>query len=310
MAVSGKDDEDVAQQQAQKVVFFTDVNFDSIRVKPKTRNPDRQKQCFPIKYIDSKIKGGRNLQELSVSFCLGHPDQKEVNTVISQAKAYQRDLSMPPENPQNLSIGIKFTDPEVVEWITHLNESLLRQLEETGVTAADPVRPDIPVDELKQLFKPPFTPTDDGGYVGYFSFTDDSLRTKPMAGRMSKMPVFEVQPYGYDTEESKIVLYSEERRQIHYSEIKAQEDYCMVIFTLGAMRLDSMTSGNRGSRYPYIGSKLYLEKMVVLQTKEEDTPAAVNYDDMASLMGSRIAVRVVRGEGEEGEHHSKRVRAE
>ena len=89
------------------------------------------------------------------------------------------------------------------------------------MTAQDPVRPDIPVDELKQLFKAPFTPTDDGGYVGYFFFTDDSLRTKPMAGRMSKMPVFEVQPYGYDAEESKIVLYSEDRRQIHYSEIKS-----------------------------------------------------------------------------------------
>ncbi len=60
--------------------------------------------------------------------------QTQVNTIISPAKAYQRDLGMPPENPQNLSIGIKFTDPEVVEWITNFNNALLQQLKETGVT--------------------------------------------------------------------------------------------------------------------------------------------------------------------------------
>jgi len=68
--------------------MFSEIKFDNLRVKPKTRNPDRQKQNFPVKYIDSKIPGGRNLQELSVSFLLGHPDQQNVNSIISPAKAY------------------------------------------------------------------------------------------------------------------------------------------------------------------------------------------------------------------------------
>ncbi len=70
------------------------------------------------------------------------------------------------------------------------------------------MRPDIPLEALDEQFKPPFTATDDGGFVGYFSFTDDSLRTKPTQGRPSKMPVFEVQPYDFDSEEDKLVLYS------------------------------------------------------------------------------------------------------
>ncbi len=83
----------------------------------------------------------------------------------------------------------------------------------------------------------------------------------------------------------------------------------MVFFTLGAMRLDNMTMGNRGARYPYIGSKLYLEKLTVLKTRETEAAPAVDYDDMASLMSSRISVRVVKGDGED-EHQSKRVRNE
>jgi hypothetical protein len=126
---------------------------------------------------------------------------------------------MPAENPHLLSIGIKFSDPEVVEWISQFNAALLDQLKSRGVTAVDPVRPDIPVEELDGLYKPPFTPMDDGSYVGYFFFTDDSLRTKASTGRMSKLPGFKVQPYGYDNEADEIVLFTDEQRSIHYTEI-------------------------------------------------------------------------------------------
>ena len=321
-AHGGHGEEETTQQAVQKVVYYLDVKFDHIRVKPKTRNPDRQKQCFPIKYVDSQSKGGRNLQELTVSFCLGHPVQSLVNTIISPAKAYQRDLSMPPENPHNLQIGIKFTDPEMVDWITNFNAALLQQLKDTGVTQVDPMRPDIPVEALDEQFKSPFNKTDDG-YVGYFAFTDDTLRNKPSQGRPSKMPVFEVQPYDYDEGENKLILYQEERRQIHYSDIVPQSDYCMVIFSLGAMRLDNMTMGNKGTRFPFIGSKLYLEKLTVLKTREVEAAVPVDYNDMASIMSSRFNVQVVKGaetasaegegEGADGEgfdHQSKRARGE
>lgn len=126
---------------------------------------------------------------------------------------------MPSENPHNLSLGIKFTDPEIVEWIDNFNAALLNQLKESKVTAVDEARPDIPPEQLEAHFKPPFTPTDDGGYVGYFAFTDSSLNAKAIPGRTSRMPRFERQPYGFDAETNEIVLYSDEKKQIHYSEI-------------------------------------------------------------------------------------------
>ncbi len=60
-----------------------------------------------------------------MSFLLGALEQQNVNSIISPAKAYQRDPSMPPENPHSLQIGIRFTDPEICEWISMLNQSLL-----------------------------------------------------------------------------------------------------------------------------------------------------------------------------------------
>jgi hypothetical protein len=68
--------------------MFSEFKFENVRVKPKTRNPDRQKQNFPIRYVDSKLPGGRNLQEMQVAILLGHPDQQNVNSIISPAKAY------------------------------------------------------------------------------------------------------------------------------------------------------------------------------------------------------------------------------
>lgn len=45
------------------------------------------------------------------------------------------------------------------------------------------------------------------------------MRNKATSGRPSKMPVFEILPYGYDKDADEIVLFSEEQRAIHYSEI-------------------------------------------------------------------------------------------
>lgn len=191
-----------------------------------------------------------------------------------------------------MQLGIKFTDPEIVEWITNFNAALLNQLKTSGVTATDPSRPDIPVEELDTLFKPPFTPTDDGGYIGYFSFTDDSLRIKDMPNRPARLPTFEIQPYGYDAENDEIVLFTDEKRPISYHDIVPQDDYCMVVFSLGAMRLDSMSMGNKGTRYPFIGSKLYLDKLILLRTKEIEAPEAEPQDDLANLLGKRVRVRV------------------
>jgi hypothetical protein len=53
--------EEEAPTQSQRILMFSEIKFENLRVKPKTRNPDRQKQNFPVKYIDSKIPGGRNL---------------------------------------------------------------------------------------------------------------------------------------------------------------------------------------------------------------------------------------------------------
>lgn len=66
----------------------------------------------------------------------------------------------------------------------------------------------------------------------------------------------------------------------------------MVVFSLGAMRLDSMSMGNKGTRYPFIGSKLYLDKLILLRTKEIEAPEAEPQDDLANLLGKRVRVRV------------------
>jgi hypothetical protein len=127
--------------------------------------------------------------------------------------------------------------------------------------------------------------------VGYFSFTDDSLRTKEPAARPAKLPLFEVQPYGYDAANDEIVLFTDEKHTINYQDIVPQEDYCMVVFSLGAMRLDSMSMGNKGTRYPFIGSKLYLDRLIVLRNKEIEAPE-LPQGDLASLLGKRVRVRV------------------
>lgn len=291
---------------SQKMMMFSSIDLDKLCVKPKTKNPDRQKQCFPIKYTFSKIPGGRNTQDIQISILLGHPDQEKVNTIISHAKAYQRDPSFPPENPQNLSIGVKFSDPEIVNFIARFNDAFLNQLKTTGVTAMDPMRPDIPVAELDAHYKPPFTPTDDGGFVGYFHFTDDSLRKVPTA-RPSRMADFEEHPYAYNEETGKIRLLTKENRKIHYTEVVPQESYCMVVFSIGAMRLDTMSMSNKGARFPFIGSKLYLEKMILLRAKESEGVDASS-ESVADLLSQRIAVESEPAEEEEG--GGKRFRSE
>lgn len=70
----------------------------------------------------------------------------------------------------------------------------------------------------------------------------------------------------------------------------------MVIFSLGAMRLDAMSQSQKRSPYPFIGSKLYLEKLILLEARELDAAEGVDMDDTAKMLSSRVAVRA---EGEE-----------
>lgn len=84
------------------------------------------------------------------------------------AHAYRRDPGSPPEKPHVLSIGVKFSDPVMVEWIEKFNSTLLQLIKETGV-ASDIV----PIEKTDQVFKTPFVKGDDG-YIAYFSFTDPS----------------------------------------------------------------------------------------------------------------------------------------
>jgi hypothetical protein len=91
------------------------------------------------------------------------------------------------------------------------------------------------------------------------------------------------------------VLFTDEKHAINYQDIVPQEDYCMVVFSLGAMRLDSMSMGNKGTRYPFIGSKLYLDRLIVLRNKEIEAPE-LPQGDLASLLGKRVRVRVENDE--------------
>ena len=70
--------EDEGPERSQRVMLFAEIDNSKWVVKPKTKNPDRQKQNFPIRYVDSKANG-RNLQEINISVLLGHPDQTNVN---------------------------------------------------------------------------------------------------------------------------------------------------------------------------------------------------------------------------------------
>lgn len=63
----------------------------------------------------------------------------------------------------------------------------------------------------------------------------------------------------------------------------------MVVFTLGAMRLDSMSMGNKGTRYPFIGSKLYLDKLILLKNKEIESVAEES--SLTNLLSKRMRVR-------------------
>jgi hypothetical protein len=77
----------------------------------------------------------------------------------------------------------------------------------------------------------------------------------------------------------------------------------MVVFSLGAMRLDSMTMGNKGTRYPFIGSKLYLNELIILKYNEvEQAPA--EEQSLSNLLGKRIKVRETTSDD------SKRARPE
>jgi len=68
------------------------------------------------------------------------------------------------------------------------------------------------------------------------------------------------------------------------------------------MRLDTMTMGNKGARYPFIGSKLYLDRLFVLKFDKQEEEVE---EDTISMLSSTGNVKNMIPE-----HQSKRSRSE
>ncbi len=59
------------------------------------------------------------------------------------------------------------------------------------------------------------------------------------------------------------------------------------------MRLDTMTMSNKGARYPFIGSKLYLDRLFVLKFDKQEEEEE---EDTIAMLSSTGNVRNMIGE--------------
>lgn len=70
-----------------------------------------------------------------------------------------------------------------------------------------------------------------------------------------------------------------DENEISYEDIRPQEDYCIAVFTVDSLRTDIMSMTKNRTTCPYIGHKLYLQEMIVLEAVGDDDAAAEEGDD-------------------------------